>query len=149
MSNKIYRFECDGQGIYAAVEKECPRNDPRRNGKPDGAWLPRVGSSYLGTISFWKSSGLEKYESTGLRDWHLSVVTGDTRFIVADLPTEFLYEDEWQVIFSPEHLNIQRSYRIDYQGPRPFKKTEDGRSDCIGHHGTLRDWCEYASYPQS
>jgi hypothetical protein len=68
------RLESDGMGIYEAVEKHCPRTDPRRENKPDGSWLPRVGHNYPGAISFWKPAGLEKYSSSGLKEWHAGVV---------------------------------------------------------------------------
>lgn len=76
MGEKIYRFVCDDIGIYEAVDKNCSRDDKRRDGKPDGSWLPKVGEKYPGAISFWTEKGLKKYHRSGLRDWHYSVVDG-------------------------------------------------------------------------
>ena len=55
--NEYYRFVIGEIGIYDKVEKDCPKNDLRRNNKPDGSWLPKVGIDYLGAISFWTNKG--------------------------------------------------------------------------------------------
>ena len=149
MSERFFRFECEGAGIYEAVDKHCPRDDDRRGSKPDGSWVPKAGTDFPGAKSFWTQKGLKRYEESGLRDWHLSVVAGETRMNIVERPSEVLYEDEWQIVASPDQVDIRRSYLIDYCGPRPFKKAEDERPRFIRHHNTVRDWCTYSSYPQS
>lgn len=95
---KFYRFVVGDIGIYEAVERDCPRDDKRREGKPDGSWLPRVGKSYPGAISFWKERGLKKYLESGLQQWHRSVVSGEVSVLVAEALSDIVYEDEYQVI---------------------------------------------------
>ncbi|MBT3604683.1 MAG: hypothetical protein HOE48_10570 [Candidatus Latescibacteria bacterium] len=67
-SNIIYRFVVNNTGIYEAVEQACPRNDPRRQNKPDGSWLPKVGQTYPNVISFWTSHGLQTYINSNLTE---------------------------------------------------------------------------------
>ncbi len=98
MSEKIYRFVCDGIGIYEAVDNHCPRDDRRREGKPDGSWLPKIGTEYPGAISFWTERGLDKYFSSGLQEWHRFVVREPLEVLVSDLPTNPLYQDKFQII---------------------------------------------------
>lgn len=100
--DKLYRFEFEGQGIYEAVESQCPRTDPRRSVKPDGSWLPRVGESYPSCISFWTEEGLIKYINSGLQDWHRAVVPGEPFVREAKLGLTPKYEDQFQVIAEPE-----------------------------------------------
>jgi len=54
--NRFYRFEVETNnssvGIYEAVDRDCSRDDIRRQKKPDGSWLPKVGMDYPGAISF-------------------------------------------------------------------------------------------------
>ena len=96
---KLYRFQVEENGIFEAVEIDCPRDDRRRANKPDGSWLPKVGERYPGAISFWKPEGKAKYEDSGLLNWHKSVVKNQVTVIEADLSElEVLYEDEYQVI---------------------------------------------------
>lgn len=99
---KFYRFVVDGIGIYEAVDRDCPKDDPRRENKPDGSWLPKKGLDYPGAISFWSKYGLKKYRESGLMQWHISVVKGKTEVIIINRPAEILYEDEYQIICRPE-----------------------------------------------
>lgn len=94
----LYRFLAGSSGIYEAVERDCPKTDPRRSVKPDGAWLPKVGERFPGAVSFWKEAGLEKYVQSRLQDWHRAVIRGDTEVWVSQLEGPALYEDEFQVI---------------------------------------------------
>ena len=95
------RFEVGNIGIYAAVENDCPKDDSRREKKPDGSWLPRVGMKFPGAISFWTEVGLDKYTRSGLRSWHESVVTNEVEILEIDSDdVEILYQDELQVIGS-------------------------------------------------
>jgi len=55
------RFILNNKGIFEAVDIDCPRLDPRRNLKPDGSWLPKVGEKYKGAVSYWTPLGLQKY----------------------------------------------------------------------------------------
>lgn len=98
-AEKLYRYQVGKLGIYAAVDRDCPRDDRRRLSKPDGSWLPRVGKHYPEAISFWRDAGRKKYEESGLRAWHQSVVKGRMRIIEKRRDElEVLYEDEYQVI---------------------------------------------------
>jgi len=110
MSEKIYRFVNDDIGIYKAVDKHCSRKDSRRENKPDGSWLPKVGTKYQGAISFWTEKGLKKYTESGLRDWHYSVVEGQSKMIIAEAPTSSLYRDDFQVICNPGDEKIVKEY---------------------------------------
>ena len=96
----FYRFLVHGTGIYEAVEGECPRTDLRRSNKPDGSWLPRVGTKYPGAISFWTEFGLEKYLQSGLQEWHRSVVSQPLTIAYTENISIPLYADEYQVICS-------------------------------------------------
>jgi hypothetical protein len=96
---KLYRLQVGEIGIYEAVDRDCPRDDKRRQSKPDGSWLPKVGTKYPEAISFWKEFGLRKYTESGLRAWHESVVVGKVQIIETNRAAiEILYEDELQVI---------------------------------------------------
>lgn len=96
---KLYRFQVGNVGIYEAVDRDCPREDERRKSKPDGSWLPKVGMKYPGAISFWKEFGLKKYNESGLRAWHESVITGKVQIIEKNRSeVVILHEDEFQVI---------------------------------------------------
>lgn len=114
----FYRFVSDNLGIYGAVERDCPRNDLRRTNKADGSWLPRVGERYPGAISFWKDHGLEKYLTSGLQEWHRSVLREPISVLVADELAKVIYEDDFQVICAPE----QQVRRVDWSD---FPKTND------------------------
>lgn len=94
----VYRFESNDAGVYEAVEKDCPRSDLRRNLKPDGSWLPKVGTDFPGLTSYWTEYGLKKYLESGLQEWHRSVLTNPLIIITADKPKKADYEDEYQVI---------------------------------------------------
>lgn len=98
-----YRYTSGGVGIYEAVDKLCPRDDVRRANKPDGSWLPKKGTEYPGAISFWTEYGKEKYKSSGLFDWHKSVVS-DIEVETVEEIDPILYEDEFQIICSPEAI---------------------------------------------
>lgn len=112
-SKKYYRFVCGDEGIYAVVESDCPRDDPRRKTKPDGAWLPKVGPDYPGAISFWTEFGLQKYLESGLFQWHRSVVNDSVQVIVcAQLETIF-YSDEYQVICPPQAVVQQKVFLVE------------------------------------
>jgi hypothetical protein len=106
MIMKYFHFVVGQSGIYEAVEKDCPRADDRRREKPDGSWLPRVGESFHGAISFWTDIGLRKYHSSALCKWHLSVVTGPVEILIADSPKFFLYQDSFQIICRPGDIEI-------------------------------------------
>lgn len=94
-----YRATVDSIGIYEAVERDCSRDDIRRQTKPDGGWLPRVGTKYPGAISYWTEFGWKVYSESGLFDWHKSVVNGEVRVERwYEKPGNVLYEDEYQVI---------------------------------------------------
>ncbi|MFA6898260.1 MAG: hypothetical protein WC250_02540, partial [Candidatus Paceibacterota bacterium] len=90
-SEKFYRIVVGDVGVYEAVEKDCPRNDPRRGNKPDGSWLPKKGLDYPGAISYWTEYGLRKYRESGLMSWHASVVNGKTHIITINRPARVLY----------------------------------------------------------
>lgn len=98
----FYRFILDGKGIYEMVDKFCPKDDPRRQFKPDGSWLAKKGNDFPGAISFWTEQGLRKYISSGLMTWHLHVVEGKVTVLVIDKPENILYEDEYQIITGPD-----------------------------------------------
>jgi uncharacterized cupin superfamily protein len=150
MSEKVYRFTCDGIGIYEAVEKSCRRDDRRRQQKPDGSWLPKIGENYPGAISFWKKAGFKKYTDSGLRDWHYSVAEGQAKLFIAEKPADVLYEDEFQVICAADAVSIIKEYPFVYEGPRPFQvKETDERPSFLRHHSSLRDWNAYCSYSGS
>lgn len=110
---EYYRFITNSVGIYEAISNEIEANDPSRLNKPDGAWLPKKGSDYPGAISFWKDFGLKKYFDSGLLNWHRSVIKGNIEVMVADRPTEVLYEDEYQIIFDKKFLKVKDKLNID------------------------------------
>jgi len=94
-----YRVTVNNIGIYEAVERDCSRDDIRRQTKPDGGWLPRVGTEYPGAISYWTEFGWKTYNESGLYDWHKSVVNGEVRVeCLNERPGKVLYEDEYQII---------------------------------------------------
>ena len=103
---QFYRFIAGGKGVYEAVEFDCPRADSRRVGKPDGAWLPRVGKSYPGAISFWTEFSLRRYIESGLQAWHESVVNAPVEVVRGSEPARVLYEDEYQIICMPEDISF-------------------------------------------
>lgn len=104
----FYRFCSSGVGIYEAVERDCPRTDARRSGKPDGGWLPKIGQKFPGAISFWTALGKSKYEHSGLRDWHESVCKAPIDILISTQPDKVLYEDDYQVICSPDSVRPTR-----------------------------------------
>ena len=113
MSDYYYRYLCKDIGIYAAVERDCPRNDERRKHKPDGAWLPKVGTQYPGAISFWTTFGLTEYIGSGLCDWHRTVVDDQIQVMVGFEIDEVLYADEYQIICYPRSVLRQEIYGLD------------------------------------
>lgn len=104
---QVYRYMSNGLGVYTAVEANCPRNDARRNNKPDGSWLPRMGKSYPGAISYWTERGLAKYIRSGLQNWHSSVINDPVEVHIADRPNSVLYADEYQVIAMPDAFTVR------------------------------------------
>lgn len=94
----FFRFVSNGRGIYEAVESDCPRSDRRRLLKPDGSWLPRVGTQFPAAVSFWTENGLRKYLNSGLQEWHRSVLSHALDVVTAQSLQEVFYQDEFQVI---------------------------------------------------
>lgn len=149
-SKKFFRYTTDDMGIYEAVEKYCPRDDQRRNQKPDGAWLPKVGKDFPGAVSFFTEKGFHEYWMSGLRDWHFSVVPNRGKMLIVERPEKVLYEDEYQIIISPEDVPKGRSYEFEYEGPKPGK-------DRVHHHSppevvnleNLIDYNAYTAYTGS
>lgn len=95
----FYRVKVGDIGIYEAVDRDCPKGDPRRENKPDGGWLPKKGIDFPGAISYWTEYGWKQYRDSGLFDWHASVVNGEvTVEKLEERPKEVLYEDEFQII---------------------------------------------------
>ncbi len=114
-----YRFVKKGIGIYEAVAKESPKDDPRRINKPDGSWLPKKGTEYPGAISFWSEFGLDKYIKSGLLDWHTSILKDNVEVTTIERPNEILYEDEYQIIVRPEDvININSISLEDFLGSK-------------------------------
>jgi len=99
-----YRVLSGTRGIYAAIDADCPAGDSRRNTKPDGSWLKKVGNDYLGAVSLWTGAGMRKYIDSGLFAWHVAVVKEDVVVQLVKLPAEILYEDDLQVICKPEGI---------------------------------------------
>ena len=94
-----YRVTVNNIGIYEAVDRDCSRDDIRRQNKPDGSWLPKVGSQYPGAISYWTEFGWKIYNESGLFDWHKSVAAGEVSVErLEEKPVNVLYEDAYQVI---------------------------------------------------
>lgn len=110
---KFYRFVSGNLGIYEAVDLDCPRGHARRKGKPDGSWLPKVGDSFPGAISFWTVFGLRKYLDSGLSKWHASIVTKPVEILVAGEPTKVLYRDAFQVICKPNDIQVSETMPWD------------------------------------
>lgn len=97
-----YRVYSGEKGIYEAVDNDCPKDSPLRNDKPDGSWLPRVGMHYKDCISFWTEEGYRKYVSSGLAEWHASVVSVPVRVEKFEtLPGKLVYSDQYQAIVHP------------------------------------------------
>jgi hypothetical protein len=105
----FYRFESDNVGIYEAVNRDCPVDDPKRINKPDGSWLSRVGPQFPGCISFWNEAGLKKYISSGLFYWHSIAVRAPITIRKNETLTSVTYEDEYQAIADKETLNTART----------------------------------------
>lgn len=101
MVNTYYRVTSGELGIYAAVDQDCPRDDRRREQKPDGSWLIKAGLKYPGAISLWTDKGMKKYINSGLLEWHLSVVEKPVFVHIANKPHQFVYQDELQIICDP------------------------------------------------
>lgn len=108
-----YRFISNNLGIYEAVENDCPQTDARRINKPDGSWLPRVGTKYPGAISYWTEFGLTKYCESGLIKWHNSVVNSPVEILIAKTPSSILYSDEYQIICKPSDIKVLKRKVID------------------------------------
>ncbi len=106
----FYRFEAGGIGIYEAVDRDCPKDDIRRDEKPDGGWLPKVGSSYPGAISFWTENGLRKYIASGLFNWHRTVARAPVMVRIADVSTTAVYEDDLQRIVD-KNVSLQTTVK--------------------------------------
>ena len=104
MRELLYRFTAGGAGIYGAVERACPRTDPRRAVKPDGAWLERVGERYPGSVSYFTATGVARYRSSGLLEWHRSVIDSAVLVETARMRGTPLYADEDQILCSPEDI---------------------------------------------
>src|SRR3989338_8969104 len=113
MNKQLYRFVSSGRGIYAAVEQDCPRDDQRRKDKPDGSWLPKEGVKHNGAISFWKEQGLKKYVSSGLLNWHASVVRAPVTVQIIKRPAKILHEDEYQIICMPADVVLTREEPLE------------------------------------
>ncbi len=95
----LYRHEIRGLGVYEAVEKLCPRDDPRRARKPDGSWLPKSGPAFPGALSFWTEAGLRRYRESGLEAWHASLLGQPAVLLEVDeADLRVVARDEWQVI---------------------------------------------------
>ncbi len=99
-AEKFYRVTAGGVGIYEAVDRDCPKDDPRRADKPDGSWLPKKGVDFPGAVSYWSQYGFDKYRESGLMDWHTSVVKDGVEVAEISRPPEVLYEDEYQIIIN-------------------------------------------------
>lgn len=95
---RYYRVVSGTAGIYEAVDRDCPSDDPRRSHKPDGAWLPKVGHRFGGAISFWTETGLNRYMECGLFSWHASVVRERPAVLCASIQGPVLYSDPYQII---------------------------------------------------
>ena len=80
------------------MDLDCPRTDERRKHKPDGSWLPRVGESFPGAISFWTEYGLRQYFQSGLCERHISVITKPVEVLLAINQKGILYQDAYQII---------------------------------------------------
>lgn len=113
MGTAYYRMISGNLGIYAAVDRDCPKDDNRRAGKPDGGWLPKAGTSYPGSVSFWTENGLNKYIDSGLLDWHASVVNDPVFVYIAEEPSHFLYEDDFQIICNPDNVTYKAKIPLD------------------------------------
>lgn len=114
---RFYRFFVGNKGIYEAVDRDCPKNDPRRGHKPDGSWLPKKGLDYPGAISFWSEHGLKRYQESGLMDWHRSVVGDEVQIIIIRRPNKVLHEDEYQIIAESKGVvEISRQSLEDFLG---------------------------------
>ena len=112
-NEKFCRIVVDGVGIYEIVDRDCPKDDPRRENKPDGSWLPKKGLDYSRAISFWSEYGLKKYRESGLMNWRTSVVKGKIEVITINRPAEILYEDEYQIILSLEVITETSRESLD------------------------------------
>ena len=108
-----YRVTSGHRGIYEAVESDCPRGDVRRKGKPDGAWLPKVGKDYPGAISLWTAAGMERYVESGLLEWHKTVVKKKPRVALVLLSGAVLYADPLQVICAVGAVVEKEEFVVD------------------------------------
>lgn len=141
---RLYRFECQGQDLAQLVASLSSHHVEG----VDQSWLEAAPEG-APSMCFWTQAGLEAYERSGLKHAHLSMVSAATQLVIAEHPPLCKFETKHQVWLSPEEAKIVRRYHFDYQGPRPFVAVEDLRPACLRHHDTVRDYCEYAPYPQS
>jgi len=112
LGTKYFRVVAGNVGIYEAVDKDCPRDDSRRENKPDGSWLPKVGMNYPNAVSLWTEFGMKKYIKSGLLKWHASVVNSDVFVLECLRPKEKLYEDEYQVICDKEFIQVVKKIKL-------------------------------------
>lgn len=110
---EYFRFVVGDMGIYEAVDRDCPRDDARREHKPDGAWLPKVGTHYPKAISFWTDYGLKSYETSGLLAWHVSVLKDQPTVLTVENLRDILYQDEYQVICHSESIKIKERKNLN------------------------------------
>ena len=145
----LFRYECDGLGIFEKVSQQCPANDPSRINEPDSSWINKLKSNDPNSVSFWTLEGLNRYQNSQLADWHMSVISGDLKLIVATEVDNPHDSDSLQVIAPREKFKISKIIKCDYTGPHPFIHRRDNRPDCIRHEDTLMHFARYAWYPQS
>lgn len=104
---QLFRVVSGDQGIYEAVDLECPLNDSRRNFMPDDLWLPKSIPQIEGVKSIFTSQGFSHYRKSGLLKWHASVVKDPIEIQLVEPPGSALYKDEAQLVVDPEHFKIK------------------------------------------
>lgn len=104
--SRFYRVVSGETGIYEAVGQACPPCNPRRADKPDGAWLPKIGVHFVGAVSLWTDTGMNRYVNSGLLHWHASVVRHPPTVLQVVISGRVLYSDMYQVLCDPDAVQI-------------------------------------------
>lgn len=109
-----YRFTTvSGTGVFEAVQRDCPKEDPRWKVAPDESWHTPIGEPFPGCQSWWTEDGMREYVLSGLQDWHRSVVAEPIQVTVARINNGAKYTDGVQIISEPEHFRPLETLPLD------------------------------------
>lgn len=93
-----YRVTSGDQDVFAAIKAFPPEDQEIIDRKPDSSWLPKVKKKFTKQMWFWTEEGMEKYASSGLKDWHeMALATPLEVHMVDELPGRILYQNKYQI----------------------------------------------------